>query len=178
MAPTSIRFSSFPRTEAPPAFVHELAEVFRQHESAIATEILAKHLQSDQVLGILRDGLERLGFQVERGKRAAQRIERPVFFGEGGIPTLRFEVDAYHDDWECGLEIEATRAIRGGALYRDLIQALVMVKVNHLCIGVPNFIQWGKGNKSHPYEEACRTADALYGHSRIRFPYGLTLIGY
>ena len=178
MPETTIHFTSFPRTEPPPSFVAEIVGVFRAHEQAIATETLSKHLKSDEVLGILRDDLVQLGFNVESGKRREEKIARPVFFGEDGTATLRFEVDAYHAEWECGLEIEATRAIRGGALYRDLIQALVMVKVNHLCIGVPNFIQWGKGNRSRPYDEASHTADALYGHSRIRFPYGLTLIGY
>jgi hypothetical protein len=178
MADTTIHFNTFPRTEPPATFVAEIFSVFRAHEAAIATERLSHHLKSDEVLAIIRDDLIRLGFDVECGKRESQKIGRPVFFGEDGAPTLRFEVDAYHAEWECGLEVEATRAIRGGALYRDLIQALVMVKVNHLCIAVPNFIQWGKNNRSRPYEEACRTADALYGHSRIRFPYGLTLVGY
>jgi len=175
---SSIHFTSFPRTEPPPPFVAEIVKTFRAHENLIATEKLPSHLKSDEVLGILRSALVGLGFDVESGKRKESRIGRPVFFGEDGAPTLRFEVDAYHSEWECGLEVEATRAIRGGALYRDLVQALVMVKVNHLCIAVPNFIRWGNNNKSHPYAESCRTADALYGHSRITFPYGLTLIGY
>lgn len=169
---------SFPRTEPPPSFVHEIAAVFRKHEEEIGSELLTSHLKSNEVLGIVAGDLMKLGFDVEQGQRKEQKISRPVFFGEGGLPTLRFEVDAYHSQWECGLEVEATRAIRGGALYRDLIQALVMVHVNHLCLAIPNFIQWGKGNKSRPYDEACRTADALFGHSRIRFPYGLTIIGY
>jgi hypothetical protein len=177
MPETTIHFTSFPRTEPPPFFVANILEVFRAREQAIATDKLPRHLKSDEVLEILRDDLVRLGFDVEGGKRKEDKISRPVFFGQDGTAALRFEVDAYHVDWECGLEIEATRAIRGGALYRDLIQALVMVRVNYLCIGLPNFIQWGKGNRSRPYEEACRTADALYGHSRIRFPYGLILIG-
>jgi len=175
---TTIRFISLPLTEPPPHFVPQVVQVFRDHESAIATLERDQHLKSDEVLAVLRADLEAIGFSVERGKQADQKIERPVFFGENGVPTLRFEVDAYHTAWECGLEIEATRAIRGGALYRDLLQALVMVQVSHLCLGIPNFIRWGKGNKSHPYDEARRTVEALYGHSRIRFPYGLTIIGY
>jgi len=178
MSAATIRFISFPRTEPPPSYVPQIVQVFQQHETAISTLERAHHLKSDEVLAILRADLEAIGFCVERGKQADQKIERPVFFGENGIPTLRFEVDAYHTKWECGLEIEATRAIRGGALYRDLLQALVMVQVSHLCLGIPNFIRWGKGNKSRPYEEARRTAEALYGHSRVTFPYGLTIIGY
>ncbi len=169
---------SFPRTEPPPPFAREIVTVFCKHAAAIASELRSTHLKSNEVLGIVAADLMKLGFDVEEGHRKEQKISRPVFFGEGGLPTLRFEVDAYHSKWACGLEVEATRAIRGGAFYRDLIQALVMVHVNHLCVAIPNFIQWGKGNKSRPYDEACRTADALFGHSRIKFPYGLTIIGY
>ena len=25
-----------------------------------------------------------------------QKIERPVFFGENGVPALRYQIDAYH----------------------------------------------------------------------------------
>jgi len=60
-------------------------------------------------------------------KRKADKIERPVFYGENGIPTLRYEIDAYHPDWRCGLEVEAGRGWMGNAVYRDLIQAAVMV---------------------------------------------------
>jgi hypothetical protein len=37
MKSSTIRFSTFPRTE-PPSFVEEVVAVFRQHESEIATE--------------------------------------------------------------------------------------------------------------------------------------------
>ena len=54
---------------------------------------------------------------------------------------LKYEIDAYNAAWRCGLEIEAVRALRGGAVYRDLVQAMVMVQVDHLCIGVPNYLR-------------------------------------
>src|SRR5215217_7900285 len=73
-----------------------------------------------------------------RGDVKAGKIERPVFYGENGIPTLRYEIDAYHPDWRCGLEVEAGRAWMGNAVYRDLIQAAVMVGVQHLCLAVSN----------------------------------------
>jgi hypothetical protein len=178
MNTTSIRFTSFPRTEPPPQFVKEIVNTFIQHEAVIATESLSRHLKSDEVLRIITPSLVNLGFDVEKGKSAAQVIDRPVFFGENGVPTLRFEVDAYHSEWKCGLEVEAIRCIRGGAFYRDLVQAMVMVGVEHLCIAVPNKVEWGKSGRSKDYAVAVGTAQALYGHSRIRLPYGLTLIGY
>ena len=82
--------------------------------------------------------LETHGFQVEKGKVREQKIERPVFFGENGVPALRCQIDAYHPGWRCGLEVEAGRAWMGNAIYRDLIQALVMVQVDHLVLAVSN----------------------------------------
>jgi hypothetical protein len=95
----------------------------------IGSEGLAKGLTSDAALNLLQPQLEALGFQVEKGKLRGQKIERPVFFGENGVPTLRYQIDAYHPLWRCGLEVEAGRAWMGNAIYRDLIQALVMVQV-------------------------------------------------
>jgi hypothetical protein len=178
MPKSSIRFTSYPRTEPPPIFIGEIVETFRNHEAEIASELVSQQLKSDEVLRIVAGDLAEMGFLVETGKASKQIIDRPVFFGENGEPTLRFEVDAYHSGWQCGLEIEAIRGIRGGALYRDIVQALAMVGVKHLCIAIRNVSHWGKSGRSRDYLVACETAQALYGHSRLAMPYGLTLIGY
>ena len=123
MKTSTIRFSTFPRTEPPPSFVEDVVSVFRHHEGAIATETNAKGLKSDEVLAVLGPDLAGIGFQVEASKKRADKLERPVFFGENGIPTLRYEIDAYHPEWKCGLEVEAGRGWMGNAVYRDLVQA-------------------------------------------------------
>jgi hypothetical protein len=178
---STIRFSTFPRTEAPPPFTVQLVDVFREHETQISTRRLSKGLTSDAVLKILTSDLVALGFDVESGKKKADKIERPVFFGEGGAPTVRYEIDAYNSSWRCGLEVEAGRGWMGNAVYRDLIQALVMVDVDYLCIGVSNAYRYNSGGKtlvSKDYENTVSVADALFGHSRIQLPYRLIVIGY
>ena len=133
------------------------------------------------MLGILRDNLMEIGFEVESGKQKCDKIERPVFYGENGTPSLRYQVDGYQSEWRCGLEIEAGRAWMGNAIYRDLIQAMVMVEVDHLCLAVPNAYKYkssGKLTRSKDYENTIAVADAVFGHSRIQIPYGLTVIGY
>lgn len=178
---SGVRFSTFPRTQPPPHFAAEVVEVFRANEAAISTAALAKGLTSDQVLGTLRDGLRGIGFIVEGGKLAADKIKRPVTFGENGVPSLQYEIDAFHPVWKCGLEIEAGRALMGNAVYRDLIQALVMIEVETLILAVPNGYRYQSGGKtmsSKDYEKSCDVADALYGHSRMRMPYSLVMIGY
>jgi hypothetical protein len=109
MKSTSIRFSTFPRTGPPPGFTEDLVQVFINHEDEIATEANSKGLNSDEVLAMLADDLTGLGFEVEAGKKKENKLDRPVFFGENGLPTLRYEIDAYHPHWRCGLEIEAGR---------------------------------------------------------------------
>lgn len=133
------------------------------------------------MLARIRPGLARLGFQIDTGKQKTEKIDRPVFFGENGIPELRYQIDAYHGEWRCGLEVEAGRAWMGNAVYRDLIQALVMVQVDHLVLAVPNeskYLNNGKSTTSRDYESTINVAEALYRQSRMKLPYGLTVIGY
>lgn len=179
---STIRFTSFPRTSPPPAFVGSLLKAFRSAEDKIATEQLAKGLKSDEVLAHLRPPLQELGFEVETGKTQEQKVDRPVFFGENGEPTLRYEIDAYQPEWRCGLEVEAGRAVGGGnAIYRDLIQACVMDGVDTLAIAVSNAYKFrsnGRQTVNRDYEKTVSVADALYGHARIRLPFSLVVIGY
>jgi hypothetical protein len=178
---TEIRFSSFPRTMPPPDFAVELVDAFIDVEDSIGTMRLEKGLTSDGVLAELRPKLLDLGFEVEQSKLADGKVRRPVFFGENGAPDLQYEVDAFHPGWRCGLEVEAGRAWMGNAIYRDLIQALVMVQVDVLALAVPlgyRYKSRGRTVVSKDYANACAVANALYGHSRMTMPYGLLLIGY
>lgn len=181
MAATTIRYSTFPRTVPPPEFVRPVVSAFVAHEDEIGTAQRKTELESNAVLGVLRESLINLGFDVESGKRNDQKIARPVFFGENGVPTLEYQIDAYSSQWRCGLEIEAGRAWKGNAIYRDLIQALIMVQVDYLILAVPNQYRYnlkGREVASPDYENTLSVADALFGHSRITFPYQLTVIGY
>lgn len=179
---TRIRFSSFPRTSAPPAFLHTVIARFQAVEALIGTEYLVKGLKSDEVLEHLRSGLEVVGFEVEKGKGKSDKVERPVFFGENGTPTLRYEIDAYHPQWRCGLEVEAGRAFGGGnAIYRDIVQACVMDGVDHLLIAVPISYKYKAGGRpvsEAAYEKTVEVANALYGHARVRLPFSLVIVGY
>lgn len=179
--PSTIRFSTFPRTEAPAGFAEDLVRIFREHEQSIATIGREKGLTSDAVLQVLKSDLTGVGFLVEKGKSATDKIKKPVFFGENGAPALYYEVDAFHPQWKCGLEVEAGRAWLGNAVYRDLIQALVMVGLEWLVLAVPNGYRrksLGRTVVSRDYDGTCAVADALYGHTRLRMPYRLVVIGY
>lgn len=181
MPRAGFRFTTFPHTEPPPDFIPKITAVFQANAAEISTEKLAKGLTSDQVLAKLCPELLELGFDVEQGKRKADKIERPVFFGENGVPTLQYQIDAYHSHWRCGLEVEAGRAWMGNAVYRDLIQALIMVQVDHLVLAVPLAYRYRSGGRktiSRDYENTVSVATALFGHTRVRMPYGLTVVGY
>ena len=167
----------FPRTKPPPSYTEDLVSAFKKHLTEIGTLGQDDGLRSDEVLGTLCPSLKDLGFEVEEGKKSEDKIKRPVFFGEGGKPTLKYEVDAYHRGWNCGLEVEAGRAWQGNAIYRDLIQAMVVVKVDVLALAVPNLYKWKTGSNPD-FKKTKSVLEALYGHSRVSLPYRLLLIGY
>ena len=156
-----------------------IIEVFQEHAEIVDSSLHG--LKSDDVMSVLAPGLLARGFEVEQGKRDKDKIHRPVFFGECGKPTLRYEIDGYHPVWKCGIEIEAGRATMGNAIYRDLIQGLIMADVDHLVLAVPNSYNYkssGKTITSKDYEKTTSVAEALFGHTRVRMPYDLTVIGY
>ena len=69
----------------------------------------------------------------------------------------------------------------GNAIYRDLIQALVMVEMDHLFLAVPKTYRYNTGGRvtiSRDYDNTVSVAQALYGHSRITMPFALCVIGY
>jgi hypothetical protein len=175
------QFTTFPRTAPPPDFIYKIIDLFSSHSNEINTRNLEKGLTSDLVLNVLCKELIALGFECESGKKKDQKIRRPVFYGEYGVPTLQYEIDAYHPEWRCGLEIEAGRAWMGNAVYRDLIQALVMVHVDHLILAVPLSYKYKANDKpiiSKDYDNTLAVAEALYSHSRMKMPYSLTVLGY
>jgi hypothetical protein len=133
------------------------------------------------VLAALAPNLHSAGWLLETGKTAGQKLDRPVFYGENGAPSLRYQIDAYHPTFRAGLEVEAGRAILGNAIFRDLFQAMVMVDVDHLILAVPNVYKYkssGKAMESPYYKKTISVAEALYGHGRMKMPYGLTVVGY
>jgi hypothetical protein len=93
-------------------------------------------LKSDQVLAVLAPGLLDAGYTVEASKTKADRIRRPVLFGEHGKERVAYEVDAIHDQLGVVVEIEAGRGARGNAVYRDLIRASLLVDARYLALGV------------------------------------------
>ena len=69
----------------------------------------------------------------------------------------------------------------GNAVYRDLIQALVMVDMKHLVLAVPQAYRYRTGGRpavSHDYANTVAVAEAIYAHSRIVMPFSLCVIGY
>lgn len=175
---STIRYSTFPRTQMPPHFIDDVVSIFKAREKVIGTLHLVDGLQSDAVLAVLRPDLIDIGFEVESGKQRDNLIRRPVLFGENSRPGLEYQLDAWHPVWKSGLEVEAARGLGGNAVYRDLIQALVMVDMEYLFLAVANEYRYGADNKSKDYGRTISIADALYSHERIRMPYGLCIIGY
>ena len=69
----TVRFSTFPRTQTPPAFIADVVAVFEHHSGEIGTARQEKGLTSDEALAVVRPGLVGMGFEVEAGKRAGTR---------------------------------------------------------------------------------------------------------
>lgn len=111
------RFSYYPRNIGAPPWVESLVSAVRSCRAQIDTVALSKGISSDEVLHALRPGLATLGYEVEAGKRADQKVRRPVLFGDQGVPRVMYEIDAFHDDLGIAVEVEAGRGAANNADY-------------------------------------------------------------
>jgi|ADurb_Cas_02_Slu_FD_contig_21_4480466_length_585_multi_5_in_0_out_0_1 hypothetical protein len=66
----------YPRCIEHPEWVEDVAAIFRKHKSTICS--INNHCKSDEVLEIIRQDLESVGFLVEGGN-GTSTIKRPVF---------------------------------------------------------------------------------------------------
>jgi len=131
-------------------------------------------LNSNAVLNKVADHLALLGFQVEKGKLASDRIPVPVLFGMNGKLEKHFDADAYHEDEGFVIEVEAGRGVLNNQFLKDLFQACMMHDVKYLAIAVRNTY---KRNKD--FDEVVRFFDTLYASNRLKLPLeGVLLIGY
>ena len=177
----TIRYSTFPRCQQEPSFVSEVVGVFEDRAEEIATlhGQKGKRIASDQILGVVRPGLSRLGFSVESGRKQHQKIIYTVLPANEGRPEHNYELDAWHKDWHAVLEVDRSRAIGGGAIFRNLIRAFAIDNLDYLFLVVPQFYSRSNGRSDPDYQNTVTVAQVLYGPScRIEMPYSLCVIGY
>jgi hypothetical protein len=115
-----INWQFFPKWNDAPQILNQVVECFEQIEADINLD--NNTLRSNQVLHIVRPHLEEIGFRVERGNRADQKIKMPVLFCLNGNPEKSFEVDAYHEPSKAVIEIEAGRALTNHQFLKDFLK--------------------------------------------------------
>jgi hypothetical protein len=167
-----ISWQLFPKSLKPPAVVVQTVAAFEQVASTIDS---ATHQHaSNQVLSLVRSGLEQVGFCVETGKTQKQKVSVPVLFGRSGKPEKTFDADAYHEAERFVFEVEAGRAVVNNQFLKDLFQACMMQNVDLLGIGVRSSYA---GNND--FETVCRFFETLYASSRLALPLkGILVLGY
>jgi hypothetical protein len=166
-----------PEPHAPARLVHELLEVVEAARPLVDSATVDE-LTSDKVLAHLRPGLLKLGYEVEGGKHRAEKIRRPVLFGDQG----RERVDAVHDELGILVEVEAGRGARGNAVYRGLVRSSLIVDQRFLGLGVMRSYRHQSSGRPivvSSYRDSKDQLDALYASGRLRLPFeGVLLFGY
>ncbi len=173
------RWIYYPRSEEPPDWVRAIVSVFNEQRTQLDTATI--HNKSDVALSIIRPGLEAIGFRVEGGAEEPT-IYRPVHFGESGVADRQYQIDSYHSDLRIGLEVEAGRSIRGNAIYRDIIQASLIVGLDYFVLAIPQRYRFNlkkKEQEDKPFEYGLTVLDAIYSSGRFRLPLkGLLFVGF
>ncbi len=168
-----INWIYFPLSDRPQKLVYDIAAVFEKVADDIDS---ANHNEqvSNVVLSKVREGLVELGFLVESGKKASEKIKVPVLFGQKGIAIKTFEADAYHEQEGFVIEVEAGRGVVNNQFLKDLFQACMMNEVQFLAIAVRNIYQG-----SNDFEKIKKFFETLYASQRLVLPLkGMMIIGY
>lgn len=169
----------FPANTRPPAWALDFVDVVRHAWPLVETSTGDRAgLPSNAVLAAIAEPLRELGYQVEAGKAATQRIRRPVLFGDSGVPSVVYEVDAVHDGLGIVVEVEAGRAGQNNAAYRDLLRAALILDARYLAMLVPLTYRY-RGGATPVYRDTRSLLVAVYASQRLPLPFdGVLLVGY
>lgn len=162
----------FPRSTRPPQIVRDVIDAMHKIHPQIASA--RNDLLSNDVLALAAEGLEALGFKVERGKSGDDKVPVPVLYGLNGELEKAFFADAYHAQAGVVVEVEAGAGVANNSFLKDLFQACVMDGVTQLVIAVR--IEY---RKSRNFDTVRRYFETLYASGRLKLPlHGVTIIGY
>jgi hypothetical protein len=134
--------------------------------------------KSDDVLAGIAPALIATGYDVEQGKRAVNKLTRPVLFGENGKPAVEYDVDAFHPEHQVVLEVEAGRGAASNADFRDIVRSSLLVGVRYFALAV--MVEYRCGGAPDPQlREHAKPARRDLASERLRLPFdGVLLIGY
>jgi len=170
----------YPLNAKPPEWVEEVVNTVNRCELAISTVDAHTGLSSDSVLEHLRPGLEALGFEVESGKGASQKVRRTVLYGENGHPEVNYDIDAFNDYLGAAVEVEAGRGAANNADYRDIVRTALILDAKFLILMQPfAYRSNATATPMHAYANSRAQLDAIYTSRRLLLPFeGILLIGY
>jgi len=172
-----IEWLLFPQSLRPPAVVEDVVWSFQQVEAQVDS-YGQNDLKSDDVLRLICPFLQERGFEVETGKKRAEKIYVPVLYGMNGRVEKHFDADAVDRDRGLVLEVEAGRGIANNQFLKDLFQACMMKDIDYLAIALRRIYRGGNRN-SQDFETARNFFETLYASQRLKLPLkGILLIGY
>ena len=167
-----INWVYYPRSDKATSMALKVVRVFEAASDRIDSD--SHTLKSNEVLSLISDGLVDVGFAVEKGKKASQKIRVPVLFGLNGKLEKSFEADAFNDKEGFVVEVEAGRGVTNYQFLKDLFQGCMMHGVYYLAIAVRNTYRTNRN-----FESVYRFIDTLYASNRLRLPLkGILVIGY
>jgi hypothetical protein len=167
-----INWQFFPKSRIIPEHLQNVLGVFELNDPSITSEIY--NYGSNEVLAIVRKGLEELDFIIEKSKKTNDKIKVPVLFGQNGKLEKYFDADGYNILNKTVIEVEAGRAVTNYQFLKDLFQACMMYEVDYLVIAVrKNY----RGNSD--FQSVITFFDTLYASGRLQLPLkGILILGY
>ena len=167
-----INWMFFPKNQFPDEVSKNVIKKFKDVADAI--DSFRHELKSDEVLALVRPGLEKIKFQIEKSKKSEDLIPVPVLYGLNGKIEKFFDADGYYPEKGYVIEVEAGRGVVNYQFLKDFFEACTMVEVDKLCIAVRN-----KYKNSNDFEKVCKFFEVMFLSNRLGIPLnGLLIIGY
>ena len=104
-----INYQLFPKSQQISSDLLAVVNVFQTNEDVISSK--TQELQSNEVLAVVAEGLEKIGFTIEKSKRKDDKIKIPVLFGRNGNLEKSFDADGVNLTTKTVIEVEAGRGV-------------------------------------------------------------------
>lgn len=167
-----INYQLFPKSQQISSDLLAVVNVFQTNEDVISSK--TQELSSNEVLAVVAEGLEKIGFAIEKSKRKDDKIKIPVLFGRNGNLEKSFDADGVNLTTKTVIEVEAGRGVTNYQFLKDLFQACMMQEIDVLIIAIRNNYK-----RNSDFETVLTFFDTLYVSGRLTLPLKrILIIGY